>query len=145
MSLLSCRKLLLFGAALLLWRTVLATPLQFSQYIPPAERRFWPLDQLYKTDLNDDAPFMSTIAFPHISSSELTDAGRDLYSAQRDHHKSLTPRTLPTALKEPIVAGSRLLFQHMDVVVSSTQAYFRTTEFYKNITALLPNGDWDFG
>lgn len=40
--------------------------------------------------------------------------------------------------------GFRLIWDHADVIVSSTLAYYRTTEYYKNMT-ILAGGEFSFG
>ena len=47
---------------------------------------------------------------------------------------SLAKRSLASDLT---VMGFQLLWDHADVIVSSSLAYYRTTEYYKNITTLL--------
>lgn len=54
---------------------------------------------------------------------------------------SLAKRSLTGDL---MVMGFTLLWDHADVIVSSSLAYYRTTEYYKNIT-LLAGGEFRFG
>ncbi|KAM0797568.1 hypothetical protein BDR22DRAFT_862746 [Usnea florida] len=49
-------------------------------------------------------------------------------------HSSLAERGL---VRDLAVLGFKLIWEHADVVVSSTLAYYRTTEFYKNLTIIL--------
>ena len=42
------------------------------------------------------------------------------------------------------VMGFRLIWDHADLIVSSSLAYYRTTEFYKNMT-ILAGGEFRFG
>ena len=54
---------------------------------------------------------------------------------------SLAKRSLAGDL---MVMGFKLLWEHADVIVSSSLAYYRTTEYYKNIT-ILAGGEFRFG
>ena len=54
---------------------------------------------------------------------------------------SLAKRSLAGDLT---VMGFKLLWDHADVIVSSSLAYYRTTEYYKNIT-ILAGGEFGFG
>ena len=56
-------------------------------------------------------------------------------------HSPLAERGL---VRDLAVLGFKLIWEHADVVVSSTLAYYRTTEFYKNMT-IIAGGEFSFG
>ena len=56
-------------------------------------------------------------------------------------HSSLAERGL---VRDLAVLGFQLIWEHADVVVSSTLAYYRTTEFYKNMT-IIAGGEFEYG
>lgn len=56
-------------------------------------------------------------------------------------HSPLAKRTL---VRDLTVLGFKLIWEHADVVVSSSLAYYRTTEFYKNMT-IIAGGEFSFG
>ena len=57
---------------------------------------------------------------------------------------SSTPLPKRSLTGDLTILGFRLIWDHADVVVSSSLAYYRTTEYYKNMT-ILAGGEFEFG
>lgn len=56
---------------------------------------------------------------------------------------SLDKRSL-SLVADLTILGFKLIWDHADVIVSSSLAYYRTTEYYKNMT-ILAGGEFSFG
>ncbi|CAF9934784.1 MAG: hypothetical protein ALECFALPRED_006088 [Alectoria fallacina] len=59
-------------------------------------------------------------------------------------HSSDSPLAKRSLASDLTVMGFRLIWDHADVIVSSTLAYYRTTEYYRNMT-ILAGGEFEFG
>ena len=59
-------------------------------------------------------------------------------------HTGDSPLAERGLVRDLAVLGFKLIWEHADVVVSSTLAYYRTTEFYKNMT-IIAGGEFSFG
>ncbi|CAD6588374.1 MAG: hypothetical protein ASARMPRED_003539 [Alectoria sarmentosa] len=59
-------------------------------------------------------------------------------------HSSDSPLTKRSLASDLTFMGFRLIWDHADVIVSSTLAYYRTTEYYRNMT-ILAGGEFEFG
>ena len=65
---------------------------------------------------------------------------RDLsYSRSHENHEQIVQRDLTSTIK---VVGFHLLFQSIDIVVSSSLTTEHTNELYRNITFQLSHGQW---
>lgn len=67
----------------------------------------------------------------------------------RSHTNNATPSPSSLLAKRTLASdlaflGFRLIWDHADVIVSSTLAYYRTTEYYANMTRLA-GGEFSFG
>ena len=62
----------------------------------------------------------------------------------RLHSRSDSPLTKRSLASDLAVMGFRLIWDNADVIVSSTLAYYRTTEYYANMT-ILAGGEFEFG
>lgn len=59
-------------------------------------------------------------------------------------HSSDSPLAKRSLASDLTFMGFRLIWDHADVIVSSTLAYYRTTEYYRNMT-ILAGGEFEFG
>lgn len=73
--------------------------------------------------------------------NHITDHLRLHSAASSSSSPPLTKRNLASDLT---VMGFRLIWTHADVIVSSSLAYYRTTEYYRNMT-VLAGGEFGFG